>query len=95
MATQPHHMEFAEFAARLHEVFEEVREHDLPVLVERDGEMYRLERDRTSNLWKDYDPEQARLGLRRAVGTLAGIDVQQLLADLREQRGQDSHGRPA
>jgi hypothetical protein len=45
--------------------------------------------------WKNYDSEKVRQAIRRTAGALTGVDRDQLLADLREQRGQNSHGRPA
>jgi uncharacterized protein (DUF433 family) len=45
--------------------------------------------------WKDYDPEKVLQALHEAAGLLKGVDTEQLKRDLREQRGQDSTGRPA
>jgi hypothetical protein len=47
------------------------------------------------DIWAAYDPERARAGLRHSAGALRGVDRDELLADLAEQRGQDSRGRPA
>jgi hypothetical protein len=47
------------------------------------------------DIWADYDPARAQAGLRHSAGALRGVDREQLLADLAEQRGQDSRGRPA
>jgi hypothetical protein len=40
----------------------------------------------SSDLWRDYDPERTRAALKRSRGLLSGVDVEQLLQDLREQR---------
>jgi hypothetical protein len=47
------------------------------------------------DLFAGADPERARRALRESVGALAGVDVAALKEELREQRSQDSHGRPA
>jgi hypothetical protein len=68
-----------------------------PVVLEVDGHAFRLVPHDADNddPWKDYDPDKVREALRRSAGALRGVDHDKLLADLREQRGQDSHGRPA
>jgi hypothetical protein len=48
-----------------------------------------------ADIWADYDPEKAREGLRKSAGALQGVDSAALKRDIRDQRGQDSHGRPA
>jgi hypothetical protein len=47
------------------------------------------------DIWADYDPEKAREGLRKSAGALKGVDIEALKRDIRDQRGQDSQGRPA
>jgi hypothetical protein len=64
-----------------------------PVILVRGGERFRLSRE--DDLFAGYDPERARRALRESVGALAGVDVAALKEELREQRSQDSHGRPA
>ena len=46
------------------------------------------------DIWADYDPEKAREGLRKSAGALKGVDIAALQRDIRDQRKQDSHGRP-
>jgi hypothetical protein len=46
-------------------------------------------------IWVDYDPEKVREGLRKSAGALKGVDIEALKQDIRDQRKQDSHGRPA
>jgi hypothetical protein len=46
------------------------------------------------DIWADYDPEKAREGLRKSAGALHGVDIAALKQDIRDQRGQDRHGRP-
>jgi hypothetical protein len=47
------------------------------------------------DIWADYDPEKAREGIRKSAGALKGVDVEGLKKDIKSQRQQDSHGRPA
>jgi hypothetical protein len=78
-----------------------------PVELERSGVRYRVTRvdgirrpsrvklADDADIWAGYDPERVRAGLRKSVGVLRGVDLDQLRADLAEQREQDSAGRPA
>jgi hypothetical protein len=47
------------------------------------------------DIWQDYDPEKAREGIRKSAGALKGVAAEALKWDIRDQRGQDSQGRPA
>ncbi|TAK34688.1 MAG: hypothetical protein EPO21_08850 [Chloroflexota bacterium] len=68
-----------------------------PVILEKDGEFFRLDREETKaeDVWARCDPEQVGAALERSIGALAHVDREELLKDLREQREQDSYGRPA
>ena len=68
-----------------------------PLVVERDGKLYRLEPvDVAPNVPESsYDPERVRQALQATAGALRGVDIDALLADLRTEREQDSRGRPA
>lgn len=69
---------------------------DGPVVLDSGGVRYRVEREAgTDQLFAGYDPERVRPALRESAGALAGVDVAALKRDLREQRAQDSQGRPA
>lgn len=65
-----------------------------PIVLERDGRRFRLVRDDEPEPLPSYDPERARAALKRVAGLFAGVDTEVLKAELREQRGQDSQGRP-
>jgi len=67
---------------------------DEPITVETGGVRYRIERDERATL-ENYDPAKALAALRRSAGALAGIDVEAFKKEIREQRSQDSKGRPA
>jgi hypothetical protein len=47
------------------------------------------------DIWTAYDPEKVREGLRKSAGALKGVDIEALKRDIRDQRKQDSHGRPS
>jgi CO/xanthine dehydrogenase Mo-binding subunit len=73
-----------------------------PVILEDEdgGIRYRVLRETdhvnfTDEPWAHYDAEKMRRAVHAAAGILVGVDRDELLADLRAQRGQDSHGRPA
>ena len=67
---------------------------DAPLVLERSGARFRVTRE-ADVLRADFDPQRTRRALRRSAGALAGVDVTALKRELREQRSQDSHGRPA
>lgn len=67
-----------------------------PLILEKNGEHYRLNREEAKeDIWEGYDPELVKEALKRSAGALAHVDRNELLADLRKQREQHSHGRPA
>lgn len=67
-----------------------------PLVFVKNGVRYRVEReDAADDIWANYDPERVRRALRESAGALAHIDREALKADIRAQRRQDSHGRPA
>jgi TPP-dependent 2-oxoacid decarboxylase len=43
----------------------------------------------------NYDPQKMSEAIHAAAGTMKGVNRDELLADLRAERGQDSIGRPA
>lgn len=71
--------------------------------VEIDDEPYVLSVTRASgttapDVWANYDADRLRTVLRRNAALPGRIDpdeLDRLLDDIRSQRGQDSHGRPA
>jgi hypothetical protein len=62
-----------------------------PVVLESDGIRYTIERE---DIFANYDPQAALRALRRSLGALDGVDIEQLLADIDEQRGQGASHRP-
>lgn len=71
-----------------------------PVVVEIAGNRYRLvpvddDIQMTDEPNASYDPQKMRDAIHAAAGTMKGINREELLADLRAERGQESSGRPA
>ena len=69
-----------------------------PVVLVRDGVRYRVDREDaapTEDIWANYDFERVRAMLRRTAGSWTGFDIDAFKAEIREQRGQNSQGRPA
>ena len=97
MAVEPTKLGFEDFAKHLDEVFDRLKREGRPVLVDRDGELYRIEPAQTEpyDFWAEYDVERAREALEASRGALRGVDRAQLLVDIHAQRGQDSRGRPS
>lgn len=63
------------------------------VVLEKNGVRFRLARANDDPL-AEYDPERAQAAWQSTAGMLRSVDADALIADLREQRGQDSNGRP-
>lgn len=77
-----------------------------PRLLERDGkivaEIVRPDEHEEAvktysgpGMWDGYDPENIRRAVRETGPVFRTIDTEQLKKDLREQRQQDTNGRPA
>jgi len=98
VAKEVKRVNFDEFAINLPTIFDTMARRKEPVLIEREGQIYRLELEQAQlpeNIWSSYDPEKVRRGLKKSAGALAGVDRETLLRDMHEAREQASHGRPA
>jgi hypothetical protein len=93
MMQQP--MSFEEFARHLREVFDSLAKRKEGIFVEKEGVLFRLEAEQAADIWADYDPEKVKQGLARSAGALAGVDPERLKQDIKQERHQASHGRPA
>jgi hypothetical protein len=62
--------------------------------IESRGVRYRVIRA-VDDPFAGYDAEGVREALRQSAGAFAGLDVEAFKAEIREQRAQDSQGRPA
>jgi len=65
---------------------------DAPILLEKDGELYRVTKE--EEIWVHYDPERTRMALQKSAGALQNVDREELLNDIHLARRQDSQGRP-
>src|SRR5690348_11117062 len=63
---------------------------DVAVILECDGVRYTVSRE---NVFARYDAQAALHGLRQSRGALAGVNMEELLTDLDEQRSQDPSHR--
>ncbi len=98
MAKELKRLSFDEFASNVRKIFDNMAGKGEPILIEREGHIYRLEPEQTQQpetLWTSYDPEIVRHGLRKSAGALAGVDREALLRDIHRAREQVSHGRPS
>jgi hypothetical protein len=95
--TEPRHIQFDDFVRRVQSIFDLLAHEKQPVVVERAGQLFRLEREpgKPDDIWAGYNPDHVREAVRKSAGALQGVNREELLRDLREQREQDSHGRPA
>jgi hypothetical protein len=68
-------------------------------VVEDDGrqiaEVRPVSASQPTDLWANYDPEEARHAWRASSGVLRDVDVESLLADLKAEREQDDDLRSA
>jgi hypothetical protein len=53
------------------------------------------QKEKRRDIWQNYDPEKAIEGIRKSKGALKGVDRETLQREIRDQRGYDSHSRPA
>jgi hypothetical protein len=64
---------------------------EAPLVLERDGQRYRLIKE--TDIWAGYDPSRTRAALQKSTGALRGIDREKLRLDIHQARAQDSTGR--
>ncbi len=101
MNAQPHpHQMNQEIERELARRLTKAQAEHKPAEVEIAGNRYRLvpvddDIQMTDEPNAPYDPQKMREAIHAAAGTMKGVDRDELLADLRAERGQDSIGRPA
>ena len=66
---------------------------EMPVLLEKNGKIYRLTEEKKEALWAGYDPEKARAALKRVAGSWADIDADKLITDI--YRAREEGSRPS
>jgi hypothetical protein len=55
---------------------------DEPVLIERNGERFRVSREPDEDRWAGYDPAEFRKALKETAGSWSDLDADQLIADI-------------
>ena len=83
---------------------EEVKATKTPRILKRDNETMAMllpvgtavqrSHPQKRTIWTNYDPKRVKVALKTSAGALQGVDREELLSDLAEQRGQESTGRP-
>jgi hypothetical protein len=53
------------------------------------------QKETPKDIWKYYDPDKSKEGLKKSAGALKGVDRDALQRDIQNQRKQDTKGRPA
>ena len=82
-------------------VAEEVNTTKTPRLIKRNGATLALllptgqktAHPQKRDIWTHYDPEKVRAALHQSKGALQGVNREELLSELAEQRRQESTGR--
>jgi PHD/YefM family antitoxin component YafN of YafNO toxin-antitoxin module len=75
---------------------EQVRETNQPTVLSRNNEPIAVVTPvggHGDDIWASYDPERAKAALQASAGALKGVDRDELLADIHDQRGQKPHRR--
>lgn len=88
MTHETQRIKFSEFVEHLQHFFTQVRDEDQTILIERDGETYRLEREEPEDIWEGYDSEKVQRAFAEGRGMFAGTDRERFLREVHEQRGQ-------
>ena len=88
----------------LRQLVEEMRAKKQPRLLKQDRESVALllplgttlkqQPATQEGIWTDYDAGKVRGALAQSAGTLAGVNRESLLTDIRNQRSQESTHRP-
>ena len=65
---------------------------ETPVLLEKNGKLYRITEEPGEDIWAGYDPEKARAALEKVAGSWADIDKDKLIAEI--YRARDEGSRP-
>lgn len=64
-----------------------------PVILERDGERFRLSKEPAEDIWAGYDPERFRAALEETAGSWSDLDADALIEQVYRWREEGS--RPA
>jgi hypothetical protein len=97
MVKEARRIKFEELAADLSALLERIAAEDKPVIVEKDGHLYRIEATAAENevpRARPHDPGRFRQMLQRTTGALKGVDIEALKRDLRAGREQIGRNYP-
>jgi hypothetical protein len=98
MSEQSRRISFDEFARHPQAALDAVQSGKQAILIERQGELFRVEKEQLHgqpDIWAGYSADRVLAGFRKSAGGFRGLDRDTFLADMKEQREQDSRGRPA
>lgn len=59
-----------------------------PVLLERNGTIFRLSQTELDDVWAGYDTQAVKAALRQSAGAFSRVDAEALKRDIRIERGQ-------
>jgi hypothetical protein len=79
---------FDDFVRRPQEVLDRVRRCNEPVLIEQNGDVFRVELQEPRDVWDGYDPDRVPRALSASRGMFAGTDRDEFLREINEQREQ-------
>ncbi len=65
-----------------------------PLLLEKDGEIYRLNRAEAEDVWAEYDPEKVREALTKYAGSWKDIDTEAFKAFIYRAREEGTKPLP-
>jgi hypothetical protein len=63
-----------------------------PLLLDKDGVLYRLEREGAEDIWAGYDPRKVPRALDKTVGSWADLDIDAVIAEIYRAREEGSRG---
>ena len=66
-----------------------------PVLLEKDGELYRLNRAEEEDVWASYDPQKVREAVAKHAGSWKDIDLEAFKAFIYRAREEGTKPLPA
>ncbi|MGB8645134.1 MAG: hypothetical protein WCF84_07845 [Anaerolineae bacterium] len=69
-------------------LLEEAREH--PLVLESNGEIYRIYHEEPENIWANYDPDKVKRTLAETAGSWADLDTDRMIQELYRAREQGS-----
>jgi hypothetical protein len=88
MMHEPQRITLDDFVRRPQEVLDRVRRRNEPVLIEQNGDIFRVELQEPEDIWERYDSDKVQRALSASRGMFAGTDRDEFLCEINEQREQ-------